>query len=568
MLTGVQGPSIGVIDGKLYVASGCCADFNSPPFPRFDILQVYDPTANSWTTRTHIPVALYAAPSGITSIGERLYVAGGAADQAHGNNISTLQIYDATADAWTTGMSLPAAGNGAFGGVINGKLYVAGGQDPANISPVSTVQVYDPTTNIWTPLAPLPSARSGGGSAVINGILYAVGGAVSVNFTAVPVNTLESYNPATNTWIELAPMPTARYSLGVGAVGGILYAVGGFDGRNVLDIVEAYNPATNTWTQMSAMPAATSNPGVGAINDVLYVVGGGGPSQPIATVQAFTPPILNPANVTLTSSAHPAFVDESILFSAVVAGQGPIPTGSVTFKEDTTVLGTVPLVNGRTSVTTIFPNINPRLTSQTFTIVASYLGDQNYQAADSKPLKQVVNLSKTSTALVSNLNPSIYGQQITLTATVTNSKPLPPKFVPPIPTGTVRFLGGGKLLGSGSLSKGMTTITISTPSAGNLSITAVYGGDAAHIASTSPGLKLVVKKAASATTIASSVNPSKAEQTVTFTARVTSSTTTPVGEVEIHGWQHDLGNCNVNKRYDDLQHCYAGCRSSPHHCNI
>lgn len=290
MPTAVQGPSIGIIDGKLYVASGCCLDFNAPPFPRFNTLEVYDPVANNWTTKAPIPIALYAAPSGITSIGEKLYVAGGAADQAHGNNISTLQIYDATADSWTTGASLPAAGNGAFGGIINGKLYVAGGQDPANIFPVSTVQVYDPTTNIWTPLVPLPSARSGGGSAVIDGILYAVGGAVSVNFAAVPVNTVESYNPATNTWTTLASMPTARYALGVGTIGGILYAVGGFDGSNVLDVVEAYNPATDTWTQMNPMPSATLDPGVGTINGTLYVVGGStSPSNPTATVQAFKP---------------------------------------------------------------------------------------------------------------------------------------------------------------------------------------------------------------------------------------------------------------------------------------
>ncbi len=250
----------------------------------------------------------------------------------------------------------------------------------------------------------------------------------------------------------------------------------------------------------------------------------------MSATEAFTVPTLNPADVTLTSSAHPAFVDESILFSAVVSGKGPIPTGFVTFKEGTTVLGTVPLVNGRTSVRTTFPHIDPGAKTQTFMIIASYLGDQNYGAADSKPLKQVVNLSKTNTALVSNLNPSIYGHPITLKSTVTNSRPLPTGFVPAIPTGIVRFRGAGKLLGSATLSGGMATITIS-PSAGNLPITAAYGGDAAHIASTSPGLNLVVRKAISTTTIASSMNPSNAEQTVTFTARVTSSTTTPVGEV-------------------------------------
>jgi large repetitive protein len=66
-----------------------------------------------------------------------------------------------------------------------------------------------------------------------------------------------------------------------------------------------------------------------------------------------------------------------------------------------------------------------------------------------------------------------------------------------------------------------------------LAVTAAYGSDAAHIASTSPALELVVKKATSTTTIASSANPANAGQTVTFTVTVTSSTTTPVGDVRL-----------------------------------
>src|SRR6188474_1252371 len=49
MPTARLGPSTGVIDGKIYVASGCCVDpLSQFPF-RFTSLEIYDPVTNGWT---------------------------------------------------------------------------------------------------------------------------------------------------------------------------------------------------------------------------------------------------------------------------------------------------------------------------------------------------------------------------------------------------------------------------------------------------------------------------------------------------------------------------------------
>jgi hypothetical protein len=40
---------------------------------------------------------------------------------------------------------------------------------------------------------------------------------------SVILNTVEAYDPLTNTWTPKAPMPTARYNFGAGVVNGILY---------------------------------------------------------------------------------------------------------------------------------------------------------------------------------------------------------------------------------------------------------------------------------------------------------------------------------------------------------
>jgi hypothetical protein len=85
----------------------------------------------------------------------------------------------------------------------------------------------------------------------------------------------------------------------------------------------------------------------------------------------------------------------------------------------------------------------------------------------------------TTTAVLSSLNPSTVGQSITLTATVTGSSP----------TGTVQFKDGLANLGAPvALSSGSATLTTSALTQGTHSITAVYSGDGANAASTSPAL--------------------------------------------------------------------------------
>ena len=240
------------------------------------------------------------------------------------------------------------------------------------------------------------------------------------------------------------------------------------------------------------------------------------------------------ATITLTSSLNPSFVNQSVTFSVMVSGSGTTPTGSVTFEEGSTVLGTETLVNGQASFTVTIKK------SGNVSIVASYSGDQNYKAANSSPLTQVVDKPfTTSTALASSLNPSTYGQAVGLTATVSSAGPTP--------TGTVTFRNGSASLGSATLSGGVAKITTSKLPAGTLTLTATYGGNTANAKSVSSGLTQVVNQANSKTSIVSSVNPSNAGQTVKFTATVTSATTTPTGTVKFNDGSTELGTGTLAK---------------------
>jgi uncharacterized repeat protein (TIGR03803 family) len=147
-----------------------------------------------------------------------------------------------------------------------------------------------------------------------------------------------------------------------------------------------------------------------------------------------------------------------------------------------------------------------------------------------------------ATTLTSSLNPSIYGQTVNFTATVTTSGSLPP-------TGTVAFtrVGGLYTIGSAMLnSSGVATLVKSNLNADSYALNAVYKGDANNLGSWSPVLNQLVLQTSSAATITSSPNPSTLGQAVTFTATVMSPTVKPMGPVTFTTAKTVLGTAQLS----------------------
>lgn len=124
----------------------------------------------------------------------------------------------------------------------------------------------------------------------------------------------------------------------------------------------------------------------------------------------------------------------------------------------------------------------------------------------------------TSTGVATSLNPSLYGDQVTFTATVT----------PSTATGTVQFFDGATLLGAATLSAGSASLGTSQLSVGSHSITAVYGGDANDGKSTSPALTQTVYSADLSDLVlsAGTLSPAFAGDTLNYTASVVSGSNT------------------------------------------
>jgi hypothetical protein len=124
--------------------------------------------------------------------------------------------------------------------------------------------------------------------------------------------------------------------------------------------------------------------------------------------------------------------------------------------------------------------------------------------------------SMSATQLVSSQNPSVVGQPVTVTATVSRLEN-----VPQTPTGVVTFYEGLNVLGRGTLNaQGQASFTTYTLSTGYHSLTAAYEGDPHFSASTSRVLNELVNQDTTTTTLALSTSPMTIGQTLTMSATV------------------------------------------------
>ena len=223
--------------------------------------------------------------------------------------------------------------------------------------------------------------------------------------------------------------------------------------------------------------------------------------------------------------------------AATAPGSGT-PMGTVTFKDGAMTLGASTLTAGTATFTT------SALSVASHSITAAYGGSGSFNASTSSALAQTVNTAATATVVGSSQNPSVFGQIVTLTATITAVLP-----GAGIPSGSVTFKDGSTTLGTGTLSSGVTTLAISSLAVASHSITAIYGGSSNFAGSTSSTLTQTVNQASTTTVLASSWNPSATGSTVTFTATVSAAapgTGTPTGDVTFKDNGVPLGSGTLN----------------------
>jgi hypothetical protein len=274
---------------------------------------------------------------------------------------------------------------------------------------------------------------------------------------------------------------------------------------------------------VAVLPTAALGVGSHSITAVY----GGDANDAASTSAVLTQTVSKSAStVTLTTSVNPSAFGQSVSFTARLSPSSA--TGTVEFLDGTTALGTVTMSGGAATLAVSTLSVGAH------SITAAYDGDGNNAASISPILIQTVDKTASSVALNSSVNPSTFGQAVVFTAAAT----------PPSASGNVQFLDGATALGTGLLTSGTASLSVSSLSVGARSITAGYGGDGNDEASTSPVLTQNVSKAGAGVTLSSSANPSTLGQSVTFTAKLSPATAT--GSVQFLEGAAVLGTSTVS----------------------
>jgi len=289
---------------------------------------------------------------------------------------------------------------------------------------------------------------------------------------------------------------------------------------------------TSTLNASGVATFSTSTLSVGSHSIVAYYLGDpAGNDNFVPSDSAPYTQVVDKADTatTLYSDINASLVEQDVTFYATVAAVAPgsgMPTGTVEFREGTTVLGT-----GTVDATGVAQFSISSFTAGIHPVIAYYLGDTTFNPSHSDPpYEQVVVKKDTTTALTSDVNPSVFGQTVTFTATVLVVAP-----APGTPTGTVEFRQGTTVLGTGTLNaSGVATFSTSALSVGTHPVVAYYLGSTICIESNSTVYDQVVDKDWASVVLSVDISPSWFGQTITFTATVSAvvpGSGTPTGTV-------------------------------------
>jgi N-acetylneuraminic acid mutarotase len=175
---------------------------------------------------------------------------------------------------------MPTARSGFGVAVVDGKIYAIGGYNGTHRLDVN--EMYDPATDTWTTKKSMPTARGGHAIAVYQNKIYVIGGVIGESdpFTSGYTGVNEVYDPLTDTWETMEPMPTARESLDANVVGDKIYLIGGVRYCNVFpfqqytSVNQVYDPSNDSWsTKMSTSTNAVYYASA-AVDNKIYVMGG------------------------------------------------------------------------------------------------------------------------------------------------------------------------------------------------------------------------------------------------------------------------------------------------------
>jgi hypothetical protein len=311
----------------------------------------------------------------------------------------------------------------------------------------TNVMVVSPNT--ITATTPAHAAGS------VNVVVASEHGSGTGAFTYLKISTTTSLGSSPNpSTIDQSVTFTAKVS-GAGTTGTVTFRDGG-------------KPLGSSELVAGSASFSIASLAVG-IHQITATYGGDG-NFAASTSAGLLQTVQGATTTSVSVTPNPSLFGQSVTFTAVVSASGA--TGTVTFKDGGTTVGSAGLVAGSASVSIA------SLAIGSHEITATYGGDGNFDASTSVGLFQKVNKGGTTTSVSALPNPSQPGKLLTFTATVAAKAP-----AAGTPAGPVTFKEGVTVLGSGTLASGKATFFTSNLTIGSHSVTASYAGTANFLAS-------------------------------------------------------------------------------------
>jgi len=278
--------------GKVYVFGGEGKDFKS-----LNSTGIYDPEKDIWHKGSDMPTTRSGAVAAI--LDDRIYVMGGGLRHEDGRFefFRVVEIYDPETDAWSRGPDMLRPHDYPVSAVMGHCIYVFGGHHPdaTKGGPMtdpgfSFCEAFDPAIDTWREIAPMPTPRFASAAVVLGDRILVLGGAGLRAEGFKNFDVVESYDLRMDRWSEAGfRLPWRAAGAGACTRNNRLYIAGGNSGDRIENRITCYDPDRNQWTELAPLETGRIVMGMIPIGDTLYLIGGRGADgkTPLDSVDAF-----------------------------------------------------------------------------------------------------------------------------------------------------------------------------------------------------------------------------------------------------------------------------------------